>query len=240
MVHENNQITIPSEFSNELAEETGIHIGDGSMNLYKSKGKNHWVYTHSGHLIDDKLYRDYVKHLMKKLYNIYPSESSRNNCVLLKYTKKELILFKHGIGLPMSKKINITIPKWIYSRSSYLINCVRGIVDTDGGIRFRKPFGSNLYKYPEIKISNTSEPLINQIHRIFIKFGLKPSIHMDKIGNRRPNILYNVNLNGVKNLEKYIKIFGFSNDKHYAKYLHWKKFGYCLPKYKKNGGGEGI
>jgi len=30
---------IPSKISCELAEETGWHIGDGSMNFYKNKEK---------------------------------------------------------------------------------------------------------------------------------------------------------------------------------------------------------
>ena len=45
---------IPSEINAELAEETGWHIGDGSMNYYKSKGKLKGFYQLRGHIDDDK------------------------------------------------------------------------------------------------------------------------------------------------------------------------------------------
>ena len=37
-------ISIPTHLSAELAEETGWHIGDGSMNYYDNKGYNRGFY----------------------------------------------------------------------------------------------------------------------------------------------------------------------------------------------------
>tara|TARA_Y100000310_G_C20701809_1_gene830651 strand:- start:5198 stop:5929 length:732 start_codon:yes stop_codon:yes gene_type:complete len=234
----NKQITIPQNFSEKLAEETGIHIGDGSMNKYIHKQTTRWVYTFSSHKNDDKKYIDYVLKLMEDLYAKSPYIYTKNNCINLIYCSKEIVVFKKNLGLPMGKKINIIIPKWIFKEKEFIKKCVRGIVDTDGSLRFRKPFKSKIHSYPSLKVSNNSEPLIQQINNIFLDFGLTPSINIEGIKIRRPNKLYNVNLNGVKNLEKYIKIFGFSNYKHFKKYLFWKKNGYYLPKYK--SGGEGI
>jgi hypothetical protein len=227
MIPKRQLLKIPKQLSEELAEEVGIHIGDGSMNLYVSKGKRHWGYIFSSHLKDDKEYRKYVKTLMKKLYNITPYERSRENGSMIGYYRKELVLFKKILGLPMGKKDNIKIPQWVMKNESFCKSCVRGIMDTDGCITFRKPFKKNKRSYPTLKITNKSKLLIEQLNEIFLQFGLKPSIYKEK-GKRRNkiHIRYNVNLNGVKNLDKYLKLFGFSNLKHIKKYDVWKYLGY--------------
>ena len=45
---------IPDDISLELAEEVGWHIGDGSMNFYKNRGKVKGLYQLRGHIEDDK------------------------------------------------------------------------------------------------------------------------------------------------------------------------------------------
>jgi hypothetical protein len=230
-------LTIPTNYNEDLAEETGIHIGDGSMNFYKSVGKNYWGYVHSTHAIDDKQHSDYVKKIMKKLYGIYPYERFYNNCVMLIYTRKNLVLFKKEIGLPMGKKTNIRIPDWVLANKEFTKKCVRGITDSDGCFRFRKPFKGKLNSYPEIKISNRSQILIYQLGVIFTLFGLKPYVYEEtkKYQNGFTKI-YCLNLNGVKNMQKYIHLFGSSNDKHLRKYVFWKKYGYYTKE--KYGGTE--
>ncbi len=61
-------IRIPRK-SVKLAEETGIHIGDGNLSFHKSVGKNHWSYTHTSHS-EEEDYRNFVKNLMFELYQI--------------------------------------------------------------------------------------------------------------------------------------------------------------------------
>lgn len=48
------ELIIPKQINKELAEETGLHIGDGSMNFYKQKEKLRGTYLLRGHLVDDK------------------------------------------------------------------------------------------------------------------------------------------------------------------------------------------
>jgi len=83
------RLILPLDYSEELAEETGIHIGDGSMNIYRKNNAN--SYTYSGHAIDDLEFSKYVKNLMKKLYNLYPSyERVQKNTIMISYTRKKL------------------------------------------------------------------------------------------------------------------------------------------------------
>jgi len=61
----------PSKITPELAEEVGWHIGDGSMNIYKNRGKSKGFYQLRGHIEDDK--EHYIKRiapLFKKLFDI--------------------------------------------------------------------------------------------------------------------------------------------------------------------------
>lgn len=62
---------LPSKISSELAEEVGWHIGDGSMNIYKNRGKLKGFYQLRGHIEDDKKhYNKRIKPLFKKLFDI--------------------------------------------------------------------------------------------------------------------------------------------------------------------------
>ena len=217
---------IMPQLSADLAEETGIHIGDGSMNLYRSSGKNHWGYVYSAHAEDDKDYAKYVKSLMKKLYNLDPQIRVKRTCMMLSYTRKNLVLFKRRKGLPFGKKNNITIPKWIFKKKKYLMACIRGIVDTDGCVRFRKPYKGKLNNYPEIRLSNKSKQLIFQVAEILRNLGFKPSLYEEKISKTKPNHIWVLNLNGVNQLEKYLQIIRFSNPKHSNKINFWRTYGY--------------
>ncbi|MBN2053266.1 hypothetical protein JW756_07215 [Candidatus Woesearchaeota archaeon] len=54
----------------DLAEETGIHVGDGSMNIYQN---NRYLYTAACHEIDDREYvNEVILPLIKKIYGKTP------------------------------------------------------------------------------------------------------------------------------------------------------------------------
>ena len=53
-----------------LAEECGIHFGDGYMKIRDDGWGIHYEYAISEHSQDDKHYIEYVKKLMKELYNL--------------------------------------------------------------------------------------------------------------------------------------------------------------------------
>lgn len=63
------RVELPDEITPELAEETGIHIGDGSM----SKAGGRYRYSISGDLQEEILYhKEFVSSLIEKLYKIKP------------------------------------------------------------------------------------------------------------------------------------------------------------------------
>ncbi|MBW2993125.1 hypothetical protein KY317_00960 [Candidatus Woesearchaeota archaeon] len=213
----------------ELAEETGIHIGDGYMNIYPAI--NHNVYTYCGHASDDLEYSYYVENLIKKLYDINPSRRTLKNqhTLNLRYFRKELIKFKMKLGLPLGPKNNIKIPEWILNNKEFIKVCVRGIFDTDGSLMFQKKY-KKLHYYPHIKFSSKSKSLINQLSEIFNTFKITFSKYDESINERRPNIIWAIDIYGKKNLERFMNIFGSSNKKNVLKYKIWQKYGFCPPK----------
>lgn len=223
------KITTP-EINKELAEEIGIHIGDGSLGIYNKTG--HYDYTICGGLEDEIYLSEFVTPLIYKIYGLKPylKYSKKDGSISLVYVSKELVLWKKTIGLPVGPKDNISIPSVILN-SDFILDCVRGIFDTDGTISFKKRDKEENY-YPVIKVTSKSKILIEQIEKILKSKGINSSIQydvsrQDKRGFKTiDNQLF---INGEKNLEKFINIIGFSNIKHITKYLVWKKLGQLKP-----------
>lgn len=215
-------------FCEDLAEETGIHIGDGCMHILK-RG-NSYSYEIASHLVDDKDYTKYMIKLMKRLYNIVPSFNVKRNskALSLKYFSKSLLEFKNNLGLPLGPKKNIKIPNWIFSDDKYIKACTRGIVDTDGTITFSKKY-RNLHYYPLITITSISKTLIDQLVFVFSQFEINVSCFDDNRKDKDWNCCWKVQISGVDNLIKYLKNFGFSNQKHITKLKIWEKYGFCPP-----------
>src|SRR3989344_1942944 len=142
MNHNSKLILLPSYCEN-LAEEIGIHIGDGNVYIRN----NSYVYTITLHLYEDSDYSNYIINSIKRLYGITPSIKivDDRNAKYIAYHSKRLIDFKHGFGLPIGPKTNIEIPKWILTNKKFVISCIRGIVDTDGSLSFRKKHRKNHY-----------------------------------------------------------------------------------------------
>ena len=64
-------MNVPSKISDELAEEVGWHIGDGSMNFYNLGNKKRGFYQLRGHIEDDeKHYLERIKPLFENLFKI--------------------------------------------------------------------------------------------------------------------------------------------------------------------------
>jgi intein/homing endonuclease len=208
-------------YSEDLAEETGIHIGDGSMNMYSH---NSYKYSYTGHAIDDLEFSIYFKKLMKKLYNLEPSleRIQKANTLSIGYFRKELLIFKQKMGLPMGPKTDILMPEWILKNKKFSICFIKGLFATDGYLQFQKKHRNYNY-YPQLKITSQSEPLINQLDKIFSSLGIQSSVCCDKrITLRHPNKIWSVYIYGNDNFYKFEELIGFINPKHRHKVEIWK------------------
>jgi len=218
-------VIIPSLNNPNLAEEIGIHIGDGSMNIYDGV----FLYSLRGHKKDDKnYYTKIIPVLYKKIYNIDVHIREWVDVIGFQLVSKAIVKFKHKIGFPYGPKTNtIKIPKFILKSEILLYNCLRGIFDTDGTLSFEKK-SRNLSYYPRIIFSTTSKKLNTQLIKILqnnLKFNL--SYWKQSYSSKKWNDIYRICIRGNKNINRWFEIIGSDNPKNIFKYNHWKEFGYC-------------
>jgi len=208
----------PKEINEELAEETGWHIGDGSMNFYGNKNKLKGIYQLRGHIEDDKLhYIQRIKSIFKNLYGIDISlrEMPSTRVFGFQIWNDDLVKFKQKLGLPLGPKIDITIPSIFLDNKKLKAAVLRGIFDTDGGIYLEK---KNNKLYPRMEIQTISHILANQLKEAFNELGLRATTYQSdfKRGNKKD--CYTVAIRGEEMFHKFIKVISPQNPKHMAKY----------------------
>jgi intein/homing endonuclease len=194
----------------ELAEEIGIHVGDGSMNIYNEMS----CYTLACHAIDDREYMDkHVIPLYERLYSvkIKPRMWSHGAYGFRLYNRA-VLEFKHEyLGLPLGSKNSIQIPTCIRSDEQLMKAFLRGFVSTDGSVNTfvanKKTF------YPRIEMGNVSKQLILQIQAFLVSNGYRTSIYRINKDSLTWNDGLRVTLNGFAMLKKWREEIGFPNPK---------------------------
>lgn len=210
---------IPSNISKELAEETGWHIGDGSMNFYKNRGELKGFYQLRGHIEDDKEhYEKRIKPLFEKLFSIKLKirEMPSTRVIGFQIWNNDLINFKKKLGLPLGKKNKVIIPKKFLISTDLKKGMIRGIFDTDGGIYLER---KNNKLYPRLYITTISFRLSEQLLNIFNEIGLRATRYSQLYNqdfNRKRS--YIITIRGKEMFHKFIKNIAPANPKHLKKY----------------------
>ena len=165
------------KISSELAEETGWHIGDGSMNFYKNGGKLKGIYQLRGHIEDDKQhYIKRIKPIFRKLYDLKINlrEMPSTRVFGFQIWSNDLVKFKSELGLKLGPKVNIVIPKIFMKNKELKIAVIRGIFDTDGCIYLQK---KNNKLYPRLEIKTISLKLAEQLKKLYLKLNLRATMY---------------------------------------------------------------
>ncbi len=207
------RIVLPNKLTPLLAEEMGMHYGDGFLS---SKRKE---YRLKGNKKDEREYYDkHIIKLYKTLFNLNLNIKEYESTYGFELASKAFWEFKNKVlKIPSGRKDHIDFPKIIdFNNKEILKAFIRGIFDTDGSVCFRNKYKSKNY-YPNISITLNSEKLIKGIHKALEILGLKPRMCVDKRGYWR------IDLNGYKRLERYEKLIGWSNPKHLKKIKAWKQ-----------------
>ncbi len=198
----------------ELAEETGWHIGGGSMNYYKGGG----VYQLRGHLEDDKKhYIERIKPLFERIYSLKINlrEMPSTRVFGFQIWDNNLVKFKQNLGLPLGRKLELEIPQTFVDNKRLLIACIRGIFDTDGGLYLEK---KNNKLYPRVHISTISLNLANQLSNVINSLGLKATGYQSNYQKGNKLTSYKIEVRGTKMLHQFFKIIEPKNSKHISKY----------------------
>ena len=210
------------ELNELLGELTGVVIGDG--NLWRDS--RHYRIDINGHPKLDKEYYDYLRKIVRKLFDREPYVRIRKRTGSIQFricSKEAFMLLTEELGLPYGrgKGKKVILPEKFYSSWGVLRRCIRGIADTDGCFSLAKRVSNRFY--PSIQISTTSANLAIQLREILIKRGFCANLRKQTREKEGWNTRYWVILNGAEMVEKWMKEIGFSNPRHIRKYDTWKK-----------------
>jgi len=207
------------EINEELAEEVGWHIGDGSMNFYKQGKRLRGIYQLRGHIEDDRQhYIERIKPFFKKLFDVDISLRVMPSTRVFGFQiwNDELIKFKQNLGLPLGKKLDIAIPRIFLKNRNTIIAIIRGIFDTDGSINLEK---KNNKLYPRIYIATICPTLSSQLHILLKKLGFRTTLYSE-LYNKRFNRqkTFRITIRGEEMLHRFMSLIKPKNPKHLAKY----------------------
>lgn len=156
------KITIPLK-TPELAEFIGIVLGDGSLTDYQVK-----IYFNAR---TDREYAAFVGDLAKKLFDLCSTVSLRpKNTLELVVSSTMLVDYLKKLGLQKGNKIahTVGVPSWILEERDLVRACLRGLIDTDGGVYFHTHTTKGIrYRNMALCFTSRSRPLLDAVHSMF-------------------------------------------------------------------------
>lgn len=216
----NNHIHLPQKLTPDLAEFIGIIVGDGHLD---SNGYHKQIVI-TGNINDFDYYNTHVKELAREVFGIEFTlyfQKSRNAVIIQKHSKGLFDFLHRIIGIP-TRKDEIQIPLCILNDSNECkARFLRGLADADFCFTLKRKDKS----YPVIHGTSKSERLIMQVQMILKEFDincntLKETSYYAK--REKSYTRHRVYINGHKNVRKFMKIIGFSNQNVLIKFNEYK------------------
>ena len=216
---------IPQKLSEDLAEIVGMLYVDGHM----ARHQKDYISEIVGHLnLDYDYLTGHVSLLFYKLFNILPSTYlKKNNAISIRFRSKALNYYLESLGIPPRKKGNLEIPAWILADDQFMRSFIRGLIDTDGSLVLLNRKQKKHLFYPRISLALNDKDVIAGVAGWLDDKGLNVCTMKDnrkyiyKNETRWPTG-YRLNVNGRKQLEKWMDLIGFRNKKHLDKYIKYK------------------
>ena len=215
------KIKVPIRITKELAEEVGMHFGDGFLSAKK------YDYRLKGNPNNERgYYFNFIKPLFKELYNIDVNLKEFERSFGFEIYSKVLWEFKVKVlCITPGKKYGIRFPEVLKINDEEILGAfLRGLFDTDGCVSFKSKYGYKNY-YPTIEISLTSKNLIKDVEEILSMFGFNPRVYFNEKYGR-------ISIRGINALKRYEKFVGWSSPKNLNKVNEWKR---RYPELNKNG-----
>ncbi len=187
--------------SEDLAELFGVILGDGGF-----KG-NHQLAVSFNYQTDFE-YAQFVGNNIKRMfgldYTICKRKSGNGADLIVGGTNLIDFLVRNGLRKGNKVSNQVSVPDWINGKFEYRIACLRGLMDTDGGLyRHRYISNGKRYEYLKLCFTNYSRPLL-----IFVLNTLKQLRIRAYLNNNHVSIYA---LNDVRN---YFLLVGSNNPKH--------------------------
>ena len=199
MGHNVKKIKIP-ELDERLAEFIGVYLGDGTLTKYFIRISGDYRY--------DIPYFNYLKDLIYKLFGVNATitkDNKDNTMYLTIFSNKMCSFLRNKYGIEYGNKIRnkTKIPKQIMEDKKLSLDCIRGLIDTDGSISRRGRGGSQFC----IQFTSHNKELLRQVHNL----GKEAKIFTfgDNTG---------AGTNKWENITKYFKVIGSSNLRHVVRF----------------------
>lgn len=211
------------KISSLLAEETGWHIGDGSMNYYRNRSGIQGFYQLRGHINDDRdHYINYIKQAYQELYGIDISLRTMPSTGVFGFQKwgDNLLEFKRKLGLPLGKKWAVFIPPLFLKNNFLIVAVIRGIFDTDGCVYIEDKRGR---PYPRLEMKTLSEKLAHQLFVLLNALGLRTTQYLQRAYPESgvPNPEWVIVIRGHDTVQKFFDVIKPKNRKHIDKYQYY-------------------
>lgn len=203
------------KLNREIAEFLGALSGDGLIGIYGDRS-NQFMIQFAGHAVDDKKYMQHLAKLLEEFeVAAIPKYRVKNNTIwMYVYSKKLLHILNKDYKFPIGKKGDrLVILDEIVQSEALIRRFIRGVFDTDGCVFLDK---RKTYKkpYPRIRLEIVSQKLFkeiaNYLHHYF-------KTYQRERNRPRHQKTYILEIYGHKNLEKWMDLIGFSNEKHLKK-----------------------
>lgn len=214
-----SDITIPTEVTPLLAEEIGLHLGDGSMNIYRNKTRNKGFYQLRGHIVDDREhYRGRIRWLYKRLYGLDVGLRTMPSTGVFGFQvwSDQLVRFKHDVlGLPLGKKTWAEVPKEVMSDPELAVAFLRGLFDSDGGLYVENKRGK---PYPKASIATISGKMMVQVSLLLHALDVDHAYFVERRTNINHCDYHIVRMNGYERVTCFFDLVRPRNPKHMRKY----------------------
>jgi len=194
-----------------LAEFVGVLLGDGSLCLKKINSKCHNRLKITLDSNKDKEYTKYVSNLIEILFEVKPHIKKRNNentIDIFIFNKKIINFLIKDVGLKLSPKWKRALIPEQFLKDRLDVMVIRGYFDTDGAL---VTTNNNGIIYPRLEMKVCPSPMQIQFIEILKKYNFKFGAY--NIGRGKVRI----QLNGKKQLKRWIDLVGFSNQKNINK-----------------------
>lgn len=194
--------------SSLLAEFIGVLLGDGSINEHQVR-----IYNNNK---TDRNYAYFIKKIISNLFKMPSTITVRDkNTIIVTASSKNLVDYLVKCGMKKGDKIlnGADVPEWILKDKEFSKSCLRGLMDTDGGIYFHNHITQgNRYRHMGLCFTSHSKTLLNSVHKIFLGLNLNC-----KISGGRRIFIYD-----RKEIGKYMEIIGSHNSKHIERFRSYR------------------
>jgi len=200
--HNGKKIRAPSLDDPEIAEFIGALLGDGHLTKYT-------VELCGDSRLDKHYLVNYIPKLVSNLFLLDGAIRVQQNTLRVKFQSREMSKWiVENFNFSYGKKVDLLnrIPKIFFKNVFQLAACIRGCVDTDGGIyRF--------YDRLAVAFFNKNKMLLKDVADGFKQLGFHPSFTKGEEVwiLRRNDVLSYLSLVGTSNMKNAIRVNEWRN-----------------------------